>query len=437
MRASFYEAPRFKANSTLHEQTAERAGLAFVTQEALLREQPFLPLNTGRAQGRLRIIKSVEQTGDLSPQDILVLDEVPVWLPPVAGLVTQRPSTLLSHVNLLAKGWGIPNAYVRDAQAALRQYDGQWVELNVNAQDYRVQPMARPTSSPRHAAQTGRAQAAQAGPVGDRAETAVRPESPRQPLLWCQGRQSGRAQSPPCRPPPACRTASACPSRNTRPSCDACRWRRRSQRWNNATIPDRRQRATRSLSGAAGRSPAPSRTRRWRNHWRSGTASSRGQGVFVRSSSNSEDLPGFSGAGLYTTVPNVTQAEALARAAEPCGPRSTTSRPMRRAARGGRLSRDVAMAVLVQLAAPSDSSGVMITRDPFDAGRRHVTYISAKRGLGIRWWKEGKRRAEQVMYSSWSKAVQVLSRSAEDTQLVPDAAGGVRECCRCKARARY
>ena len=68
MRASFYEAPRFKANSTLHEQTAERAGLAFVTQEALLREQPFLPLNTGRAQGRLRIIKSVEQTGDLSPR---------------------------------------------------------------------------------------------------------------------------------------------------------------------------------------------------------------------------------------------------------------------------------------------------------------------------------------------------------------------------------
>ena len=64
-----------------------------------------------------------------------------------------------------------------------------------------------------------------------------------------------------------------------------------------------------------------------------------------------------------------------------------------------------------------------------------MTYISAKRGLGIK-VVEGKRQAEQVMYSSWSKAVQVLSRSAEDTQLVPDAAGGVREC-RCKARARY
>ena len=106
VRASFYEAPRFKANSTLHEQTAERAGLAFVTQGAARAALP--PLNTGRAQGRLRIIKSVEQTGDLSPQDILVLDEVPVWLPPVAGLVTQRPSTLLSHVNLLARAGASP-----------------------------------------------------------------------------------------------------------------------------------------------------------------------------------------------------------------------------------------------------------------------------------------------------------------------------------------
>ena len=84
------------------------------------------------------------------------------------------------------------------------------------------------------------------------------------------------------------------------------------------------------------------------------------------------------------------------------------------------------MAVLVQQAAASDSSGVMITRDPFDASRRFVTYISAKRGLGIK-VVEGKRQAEQLMYSSWSKAVQVLSRSAEDTQLVADAAGGVRE----------
>src|SRR5262249_28627994 len=36
-----------------------------------------------------------------------------------------------------------------------------------------------------------------------------------------------------------------------------------------------------------------------------------GKGLFVRSSSNSEDLPNFSGAGLYTTVPNVRGDEQL------------------------------------------------------------------------------------------------------------------------------
>src|SRR4029078_2979246 len=39
-----------------------------------------------------------------------------------------------------------------------------------------------------------------------------------------------------------------------------------------------------------------------------------GKGLFVRSSSNSEDLPNFSGAGLYTTVPNVRGDEALINA---------------------------------------------------------------------------------------------------------------------------
>ncbi len=148
--------------------------------------------------------------------------------------------------------------------------------------------------------------------------------------------------------------------------------------------------------------------------------------MFVRSSSNSEDLPGFSGAGLYTTVPNVTQADALTRAvlAVWASVYNFEAYEARRAAGIG--DDAVTMAVLVQLAAPSDSSGVMITRDPFDAGRRHVTYISAKRGLGIK-VVEGRRQAEQAMYSSWSKAVQVLTRSAEDTKLVADAAGGVRE----------
>jgi phosphoenolpyruvate synthase/pyruvate phosphate dikinase len=191
-----------------------------------------------------------------------------------------------------------------------------------------------------------------------------------------------------------------------------------------ASDASRRRQALTELREAIANAPAdPALVQLVQSQWQ---GQLRSAGVFVRSSSNSEDLPGFSGAGLYTTVPNVVRADALVKAVQTVWA-SVYNFEAYEARRVAGLGQDaVVMAVLVQQAVPSDSSGVMITRDPFDAGRRNITYISAKRGLGIR-VVEGKRQAEQVMYSSRSRAVQVLSRSAEDTQLVADRNGGVRE----------
>ncbi|WP_296251461.1 PEP/pyruvate-binding domain-containing protein [uncultured Stenotrophomonas sp.] len=427
VRRSFYEAIRFKTNSTLHEQTARSAGLPFITQEALLREQSFLPLNTGIARGRLRIVRSIEQASDLSPQDIVVLDEVPISLSPVAGLVTQRPSTLLSHVNLLAKGWRIPNVYVRDAQAALRVYDGQWIELEVTNNDYKVRPALRPANTSSTATQT----AVRNLPRPDVTITALKP------LSALRARDSGHcgvkaanlgtlksALPPSARVPdgfcvPFSHYQSA--MQNLRISERLAALQQQPGFASDAKV--RREALAALRAEISGATPDPALVRSLQSQWQSQL---QGRGVFVRSSSNSEDLPNFSGAGLYTTVPNVIAADALVRAVQTVWA-SVYNFEAYEARRAAGLGQDaVAMAVLVQLAAPSDSSGVMITRDPFDAGRRHITYISAKRGLGIR-VVEGKRQAEQVMYSNWSKAVQVLSRSAEDTQLVANASGGVRE----------
>lgn len=428
VRASFREPIRFKTNSTQHEQLARSIGLPYISQEALLREQRFLPLNTGRTEGRLRIVRSVEQIRDLSPRDILVLDEVPIALAPVAGLVTQRPSTLLSHVNLLAKGWGIPNVYVRDAQNVLRQYDGRWVELEVSNNDYRVTPRQRPARTP---PRTAPAPITRDLPRPDLSVTGLRT------LSALRARDSGHCGVKAANLgtltsalPPAARVPDGF-------CVPFSHYQTMMQRLGVAerlatlqrlpgfkTDPMVRRDALATLRAEiATASPDPAFVRlldaQWRNQLRAG-------GVFVRSSSNSEDLPGFSGAGLYTTVPNVTRSDALASAVQTVWA-SVYNFEAYEARSAAGLSQDaVAMAVLVQLAAPSDSSGVMITRDPFDGARRHITYISAKRGLGIR-VVEGKRQAEQVMYSNWSKAVQVLSRSAEDTQLVASAGGGVHE----------
>jgi len=88
------------------------------------------------------------------------------------------------------------------------------------------------------------------------------------------------------------------------------------------------------------------------------------------------------------------------------------------------------MAVLIQEGINSESSGVMITADPFNREINPINkgsiYISAKRGLGMK-VVEGQRIAEQVVYRPIANAVQVLTRSEEDSLLIFDEHGGIKE----------
>ncbi len=423
---SFYAPVRFKANATAHEARAAEAGIVPVTQAELIREQPYLPFNRGSAVGRLRIAESTESVRGLAPDDIVVLREVPISLPPVAGVVTERPSTVLSHVNLLAKGWGIPNAYVRDASSTLKRWDGQWVRLEVNAGDYTVRA-ARPEER-------------SSRPARGTARLLVQPDLLRDalaPLSALKASDSQRcgakaanlgavmsARIPATRVPDGFCIPFAHYARFMRGHGLEERLARMAQQPGFTDDPEVRKKALARLREEIEHWPVdPAVSAQWRARWQSQLAAG---GVFVRSSSNSEDLANFSGAGLYTTVPNVKTADALDAAVRKVWASvfNFEAYEARRAA--GIDDRTVVMGVLVQTAIDSTASGVMVTRDPFDATRRNATYISAKRGVGIR-VVEGKRIAEQVMYSSRSKAVQVLNRSGDDVALQLDPSGGVRE----------
>jgi len=439
VKASFFAPVKFKTNSTLHERVAREAGIDFVTQEALIREQPYLPMNLGTASGRVRIVEDEGAVNALLPEDIAVLRQVPIALPPVAGVLTERPSTALSHVNLLAKGWGIPNAYVRDAAEALRAHAGQWVALKVAASGYQVRPLtpeeiaALPTRAARTAAM-GRGSAAPGGAA------AVRPdlrEARLLPLASLRARNSAQcgvkaanlgalqaARIPSTSVPDGYCIPFAHYDRFMRANGLAERIARMQQAPGFAADPLVRQRALEALRAEIVQWPVdPATAAAWRAAWQSQLG---GGGVFVRSSSNSEDLPGFSGAGLYTTVPNVKSGDALELAVKKVWASVFNAEAWEARGAAGFGAESVLMGVFVQTAIDATSAGVMITRDPFDAGHPHVTYISAKRGIGIR-VVEGRRVAEQLMYSSWSKAIQVLSRSAEDSALQLDKDGGVKE----------
>src|SRR5436305_5135775 len=109
-----------------------------------------------------------------------------------------------------------------------------------------------------------------------------------------------------------------------------------------------------------------------------------GKGLFVRSSSNVEDLPNFSGAGLHDTVPNVKEDGQLIEAIKTVWASLWNFDAYEARERAGIDHSKSFMAVLVQEGINADSAGVMITTDPFDADHRGGIYISAKRGLGIK-----------------------------------------------------
>jgi hypothetical protein len=66
-------------------------------------------LNPGVGVGWLRLVKSGAPSERLTPRHVAIFEDTPERVPPVAGIVTLEPQTPLSHVNLLAKNRGTVN----------------------------------------------------------------------------------------------------------------------------------------------------------------------------------------------------------------------------------------------------------------------------------------------------------------------------------------
>lgn len=431
LRDSFFAPIVFKANSTFQEEIAQQANIAFVTQQMLIGEQTFAALNTGIARGRLHFIAAETEIDALEADELAVLSDIPLALPPVAGVITARPSTTLSHVNLLAKGWGIPNVYIRDALAELKQYDQRWVELRVSRSGYRVRPIATPTAktvvtrAQRIDLPTPKLVDVGLKPLyslrsADRADCGAKAANLGMIAGAIRtGKLSGVAPVPFGFCIPFVEFANFVNSAEVRQQIADTE-----QSPGFATSRAVRAQRLETLRSQLEQMPLPEKqTKRWIDSW---NRMLHGAGVFVRSSSNSEDLPNFSGAGLYTTVPNVREADALPLAVKQVWASiyNTSAYEARRIA-GVPHDRAV-MAVLVQQAVDAVSAGVLVTTDPFDPLHRNATYISAKHGLGIR-VVEGKRQAEQVLVDRRSGAVQVLTHSDDSVALLLDEKGGVRE----------
>jgi hypothetical protein len=431
---SFFTPVAFKPNSSRQDRASTSiAGLQRVLQTDISKEQDYQALNVAKTLGRIHVIAKLDEHVEIGANEILVLDEVPVQLPPVAGIITARPSTPLSHINLLAKGWGVPNAYIKNAQELFKQYNGWWVEFDVRRDTYTIKRADNSALDEYQKRLKERLDVMK--PRYDLSVTGIASlNAQRVSSVVAYGAKSANlgelthARLPGVTIPPGFTIPffyyDAFLKENKLD--DAIYAMLNDQKfvhdpaYRREFLTKMRERFVQGKVDAEVRAALLRRLH----------AEFAGKGVFVRSSTNSEDLPNFNGAGLYSTVPNVRGDDEFIAAIKTVWASVWNFEAYEARERAGIEHTKIFMAVLVQEGINSESSGVMITADPFNRevnlDNQGTVYISAKRGLGMK-VVEGQKIAEQVVFRPRANAVQVLTRSEEDSLLTFDANGGIKE----------
>jgi hypothetical protein len=101
----------------------------------------FIALNAGESLGRVRCFYTLEEYQKLHSTiewyDIVIMKRVPDDVPRVAGIINADFTTPLSHTNILASGWKIPNCIQKDIFSVIanRDLSSKWVKYSVNSKD--------------------------------------------------------------------------------------------------------------------------------------------------------------------------------------------------------------------------------------------------------------------------------------------------------------
>jgi hypothetical protein len=432
---TFYAPVYFKPNSLAQEEEANRLSesepqaIRVLTASDIARDDEYQPLNLGTGIGQLRIIDQVTADTVIDRNQIIIFKETPLQLTPLSGIITTRPASPLSHANLLAKSWNIPNACIKNADQIFKQLEGKYVKLEVNENQYKLTPADSKEVLERQRAWLKRTDLLT--PPADLKYDRLTD------LKYQRARDARRfgAKSANLGEMINARMAGlVIPPGFTIPFYfyqDFIRLNRLEDRIAETVEEDR------FVHDPVYRKAQLARVRQWIESGKhdedfKGIILEKvhrqyaGKGLFVRSSTNAEDLADFSGAGLYSTVPNVRTDEQLMQAIKTVWASIWNFEAYEARESFGMNHFGVYPAVLVQEGIAADSAGVAITTDPFNPANRGSVYINAKRGLGIK-VVEGRRVPEQVLYNPRSLSVQVLTRSDEDALLEFDERGGVRE----------
>ena len=404
----------------------------------------FNALNPGIARGVLYTQPDMRRADQFRADGIYLLPETVADLPPIAGILTAGAGNPLSHVQLLARNLGIPNVAVdQSVVPALQEVDGRKAVLAVSSAGL----VEIAEDGPQWDAVLGSAKQPSVSimfePDLKKLDLSVRTFVS---LDTLRAKDSGRIVGPkaaklgelkasfPDRVAPGVglpfglyrATVLDRPYKGSGKT--VYQWMVESFRKLEA-MPEGSAEATRFAeqlraeiySTILRTDPGP----QFRAQLRAAMAKEFGPdfrgGVFVRSDTNVEDLPGFTGAGLNLTLFNIVGFENTVKAILEVWASPYTQRAWawRQAHMKG--PEHIYPAVLLLRTVPSDISGVMITQD-VDSGDRGVLSVAVNEGVGGA--VEGQ-AAESVRIDKRTGAVRLMASATAPRRMVPQAAGGI------------
>lgn len=399
-------------------------------------------LNAGLSRGVLHVVRKGAPTAKFEPNGIYVLPATTEDLPPVAGIITAGKGNILSHVQLLARNLGIPNVAVdKKLLPQISSREGRKVVLAVSPEgivqlvddspqwdeifddenksqqiliwpDLEKLDLYNHSFIPLHnirAADSGRVAGPKAANLGELKHffpQAVtdglvipfgvfrsfldQPIEPGGPSVfeWMQAQYA------------FIRSLENNPEQQ---EATTRRFLTRMRDWivNADTGPEFRERLRTSMENAFG----PDGT----------------YGVFVRSDTNVEDLPGFTGAGLNLTMANVVGFENVLKAIQKVWASPFTERAYQWRQAYMDHPENVYASVLLLKSIPAEKSGVMVTVDVTSGNPDWLT-VAVNEGVG---GAVSGQTAEELRVHMASGRVRLMAQATEPRKRILLETGGV------------
>ncbi len=403
----------------------------------------FRALNPGLARGTLHTSVTLDRVEAFQEDGIYLLPETVAELPPVAGILTAGEGNPLSHVQLLARNLGIPNVAVDEALVSrLRAHEGQKMVLAVSPAGI----VELEKDDDRWDAVFGQETVEQEVLIKPDLEKLDLSKTDFVKLEDLRAEDSGRIVGPKAAKlgelrhhyPEAVARGVAIPFGVFRETVLEKPYKGTGKtvfQWMVANY-DQMQRLP---EGSGERREFTERFRselyalvlraqmgqelrqRLRAIMQETFGKDGSYGVFVRSDTNVEDLPGFTGAGLNLTVPNVVGFDQLVEAIPRVWASPFTARAF--AWRQSHMAdpEHVYPAILLLESVPTDKSGVLVTQD-VDSGDRKILSLAVNEGVGEA--VDGQ-AAESLRIDTRDGSVRVMATATAPWRDLPNLRGGV------------